>query len=61
MSILTNKIRAQREQGLVVDAEISAKANLLQQKLSSKLIKLSIQGLTDGSSKRSLLEQKQDE
>lgn len=49
MSVLSNKLSAFRDQGVVVDAGISAKANLLQQKLQSKLIKLVISDLATGS------------
>lgn len=48
MLVLTNRLSAVKSQNqLVLDASISAKANLLEQKLQSKLIKLVINDIAD--------------
>ena len=55
MGALTSKLEAAQESGTVLSPAISAKANLLQQKLQSKLIKLVINDLAGGRSDDTLV------
>ena len=61
MSVLSSKMNAFKMQGQVMDAEINAKAHLLQQKLQSKLIKLVISDLATGSQGKTPVQRQQDE
>ena len=62
MLVLTSKLNAVRQQDSeVLDAAVSAKACLLEQKLQSKLIKLVIYDIASDPSERAPIQRRQDE
>ena len=63
MLVLTNRLGAVRKQSQqqILDASISAKANLLEQKLQSKLIKLVINDIADDSENKAPMQRRRDE